>query len=51
MNAAFPAAANAILREATTGEPNVPGVVAMACGLAGNVYEGAAGVRSSATPS
>src|SRR5271167_2492860 len=45
MNPAFPAAADAVLRQATTGEPNVPGVVAMACGRAGNFYEGAAGVR------
>jgi len=45
MNAAFHAAADAILRSATTGEPNVPGVVAMASGRAGNVYEGAASVR------
>ncbi|HZZ62947.1 MAG TPA: serine hydrolase domain-containing protein [Roseiarcus sp.] len=45
MNAVFRAAADAILRKATTGELRVPGVVAMASGRAGNLYEGAAGVR------
>ncbi len=45
MDAEFSAAADAILHKATTGEPSVPGVVAIACGRAGNFYEGAAGVR------
>jgi methyl acetate hydrolase len=49
MDAEFAAAADAILQRATTGEPRVPGVVAMATDREGNIYEGAAGVSSSAT--
>jgi methyl acetate hydrolase len=45
MDAVFRAAADAMHRKATTGEPSIPGVVAMASGRAGNLYEGAAGVR------
>ena len=43
MDAEFAAAA--ILRQATTGEPSVPGVVAMTTDRAGDVYESAAAVR------
>jgi methyl acetate hydrolase len=45
MNAMFRASANAILRKVTTGEPKLPGAVAMACKRAGTLYEGAAGFR------
>lgn len=45
MDAAFFAAADAILAGVTSGAPRVPGVVAMASNREGNVYEGAAGVR------
>ena len=39
-------ACDAILRNATTGGARVPGVVAMATDRKGNIYEGAAGLRS-----
>jgi methyl acetate hydrolase len=45
MDAEFSAAADAILRKATTGEPSVPGVVAMATDRSGNFYQRAEGVR------
>ena len=45
MDAEFAAAADGILRKAATGEPSVPGVVAMASDRVGDFYEGAAGVR------
>ncbi|TVQ30950.1 MAG: class A beta-lactamase-related serine hydrolase [Geminicoccaceae bacterium] len=45
MSTDFKAAADAILQRVTTGEPRVPGVVAMVTDRKGNIYEGAAGVR------
>ena len=45
MDAAFSAAADAILERAVAERPNIPGVVAMASNSDGDVYEGAAGVR------
>jgi methyl acetate hydrolase len=45
MDAEFVAAADAILERASTGEPRVPGLVAMATDREGNIYEGVAGVR------
>ena len=45
MDAAFSAAADAILQRAVSGEPRVPGVAAMVTNREGDVYEGAAGVR------
>ena len=45
MDAEFSADADAILRKATSGEPGVPGAVAMATDRAGDVYQRAAGVR------
>src|SRR5271169_4430700 len=45
MDAEFSAASDAILLKATTGEPNVPGAVAIASDRAGDFYQGAAGVR------
>ncbi len=50
MDAEFAAAANSILQRAVTGEPQVPGVVAMATDRSGNFYEGAAGVRRLGKP-
>ena len=50
MDAQFSAAAAAILRKAVTGEPRVPGVVAMATDRSGALYEGAAGVRRFGEP-
>ncbi len=50
MDAEFTAAADAILQEAVTGEPRVPGVVAMATDRNGDFYEGAAGVRRLGDP-
>jgi len=45
MDATFAAAAHAIPHEAVSGQPRVPGVVAMAPDRTANVYEGAAGLR------
>ncbi len=39
-------AADAVLDGVTSGSPRVPGVVALATNREGNIYEGAAGVRS-----
>lgn len=39
-------ACDAVLARVTTGTPRVPGVVAMATDRNGNIYEGAAGMRS-----
>lgn len=39
-------AADAVLQNAANGGPSVPGVVAMATGRSGTLYEGAAGVRT-----
>jgi methyl acetate hydrolase len=36
---------DAILRKVTSGQPSVPGVVAIATDRSGNIYEGAAGKR------
>ncbi len=40
------AAADAVLNGVVSGSPRVPGVVALATNREGNIYEGAAGVRS-----
>ena len=45
MNASFTSRADAILRGVTSGQPRVPGVVAMVTDRDRNVYEGAAGER------
>jgi len=45
MDAEFAAAADAILNQATSGERNVPGVVAMVSDRDGGLYERAAGVQ------
>jgi methyl acetate hydrolase len=39
-------AEDAVLREVVSGDPRVPGVVAMVSDRHGNIYEGAAGVRA-----
>ena len=46
MSTEFKAAADAILNGAVTGDPGVPGVVAMVTDRNGNIYEGAAGKRT-----
>jgi methyl acetate hydrolase len=50
METQFAAAAGAILEKAVSGEPSVPGVVAMATDRSRNIYEGAAGVRRIGDP-
>ncbi len=45
MNADLKTAADAVLNEAVTSGPRMPGVVAMATDRSGNIYEGAAGKR------
>jgi methyl acetate hydrolase len=50
MDAEFASAADAILEKAVTGEPRVPGVVAMATDRNGNFYQGTAGVRRLGDP-
>lgn len=50
MNAGFTAAADAILQKAVSGEPNIPGVVAMVTDRRGVRYEGSAGVRRLGDP-
>ncbi len=45
MNNGLKTAADAVLNEAVTSGPRMPGVVAMATDRTGNVYEGAAGKR------
>ncbi len=50
MAAEFTAAADAIVQKAVTGEPRVPGVVAMATDGSGDFYQGAAGVRCLGEP-
>ncbi len=46
MSKGLKAAADAILQQAVSGEPRVPGVVAMATDRSGTVYEGCAGQRT-----
>lgn len=46
MSTEFTAAADTILQRVVSSEPRVPGVVAMVTDRRGNIYEGAAGVRS-----
>lgn len=46
MNNDLKQAADAVLNKSVTGQPRVPGVVAMATDRRGNIYEGAAGKRS-----
>jgi len=46
MSTDFKAAADAILNGVVTGDPAVPGVVAMVTDRNGNIYEGAAGKRT-----
>ena len=46
MSSEFKAAADAILNGVVTGDPGVPGVVAMVTDRNGNIYEGAAGKRT-----
>ena len=46
MSTEFKAAADAILNGVVTGDPGVPGVVAMVTDRNGNIYEGAAGKRT-----
>jgi len=50
VDAAFTAAADAILERAVSGRANIPGLVAMASDREGDVYEGAAGVRRLGDP-
>src|SRR5271155_6032957 len=45
MDDRFRSAADAILRQVTTGNPRAPGVVAIAGNREGEIYQGAAGVR------
>lgn len=46
MSSRMKSACDAVLSDATSGHPRVPGVVAMATDRNGNIYEGCAGVRS-----
>ena len=48
MNSVRAEAADTVLHRVVSGSPGVPGVVAIATDRAGNIYEGAAGVRSPA---
>jgi methyl acetate hydrolase len=50
MSRQLTAALDAVLRQTVQGNPNVPGVVAMATDRQGNIYEGAAGVRRLGAP-
>jgi methyl acetate hydrolase len=50
MTTDFEAAADRILAEVVSGDPGVPGVVAMATDREANIYEGAAGLRRMGEP-
>ena len=46
MSSGLTASADAVLNRVVSGSPRVPGVVALATNREGNIYEGAAGLRS-----